>query len=257
MFNQSNQVRPLLTNDYNNGVSVAIRNVIGVLGWATTHIVTLPSYAEIGGLNETWATNSWGFTNAMRAYNRGAFSNVAWSSQAITGGTGNNAFRRWVHADTGAQLTNTWTAASRPMTENHAVRPILRMPRVIFNNHNVTFNTHGGNAVAAQNNLPWGSLATQPATPTHPLGYRFLRWSATQNGATAFNFATTQIRANTTIHAVWQPNEALATPVKTITNGIVTWNAVSNAWAFDIQVNNVTYRIADPNNRMFEPMSSN
>lgn len=75
-------------------------------------------------------------------------------------------------------------------------------------NYTVTFNTNGGNAVAAQTVLN-GKTATQPADPTRA-NDRFLGWYVDSSFSAPFNFATTIITQDTTVYANWEaknPNQ--------------------------------------------------
>ncbi len=75
-------------------------------------------------------------------------------------------------------------------------------------NYTVTFNTNGGNAVAAQTVLN-GKTATQPADPTRA-NDRFLGWYVDSAFSAPFNFATTIITQDTTVYANWEaknPNQ--------------------------------------------------
>ena len=76
--------------------------------------------------------------------------------------------------------------------------------------HTVTFNSHGGTAVPTQNILQ-DMPAIQPNPNPTLANHTFRHWSATQNGATPWNFATlitgpTTINATNTLHAVWWVN---------------------------------------------------
>ena len=75
--------------------------------------------------------------------------------------------------------------------------------------HTVTFNSHGGTPVASQN-VEHNHQVIQVPNPTRE-NHTFRHWSATQDGATPFSFATlitsaTTINANNTLHAVWWVN---------------------------------------------------
>jgi hypothetical protein len=65
----------------------------------------------------------------------------------------------------------------------------------------VTFNSHGGSAVADQR-VTQGGTATRPQDPTRG-GHTFTNWFGAQTGGAAFDFATA-ITRDTTIHARWQ-----------------------------------------------------
>lgn len=75
-------------------------------------------------------------------------------------------------------------------------------------NYTVSFNTNGGNAVAAQTVLN-GKTATQPADPTRA-NDRFLGWYVDSAFSAPFNFDTTIITQDTTVYANWEaknPNQ--------------------------------------------------
>ncbi len=67
--------------------------------------------------------------------------------------------------------------------------------------YTVTFSTGEGGSDIASQSIEDGKTATKPADPTRT-GYYFVRWSATENGTTAFDFST-KIAKDTTIYAVW------------------------------------------------------
>ena len=77
---------------------------------------------------------------------------------------------------------------------------------------NVTFNSHSGSAVTAQNNKVCGKdTVNQPADPTRA-NYVFAGWYTDNTYATAFNFSTTVI-GNMTLHAKWNPVITYISPV--------------------------------------------
>ena len=65
----------------------------------------------------------------------------------------------------------------------------------------VTFNTHGGTTIPAQN-VPTGQTATRPANDPTRTGYNFVNWFTAQTGGVLFDF-TAPITATMEIHAQW------------------------------------------------------
>ena len=70
--------------------------------------------------------------------------------------------------------------------------------------YTVTFDTHGGSAVEAQN-VEYGTAATMPEAPEYE-GYKFIGWCKDADGNDAVDFEAV-ITGNVTYHAVW--NEVL------------------------------------------------
>jgi len=70
----------------------------------------------------------------------------------------------------------------------------------------VDFNTHGGTPVPSTQTIQYGQMATRPALDPTRTGYIFVGWFTTaETGGTEFDFDSTPITADTTIHARWQP----------------------------------------------------
>ena len=67
--------------------------------------------------------------------------------------------------------------------------------------YTVSFNTHGGSAVASQT-VSDGGKATRPSPNPTKSGYTFDDWYTTDSYTTKFNF-NTAITGNTTVHANW------------------------------------------------------
>ena len=72
--------------------------------------------------------------------------------------------------------------------------------------HDVTFNTHGGSAVAPVQVVHNGYLAAAPTAPTKT-DYDFLYWSETEDGAEV-DMMTVQITEDKEFHAVWAAEPA-------------------------------------------------
>lgn len=68
--------------------------------------------------------------------------------------------------------------------------------------YTVTFDSNGGTAVASQA-VKEGEKVAKPANPTHT-GWGFLRWSATKDGTTAFDFDKETVTGDITLYAVWK-----------------------------------------------------
>lgn len=67
----------------------------------------------------------------------------------------------------------------------------------------VTFNSEGGSLVGSQA-VAYGDVASAPAVPTLA-GYSFDGWFTLASGGTLFDFSTTAIEADVTLHAQWSP----------------------------------------------------
>lgn len=68
--------------------------------------------------------------------------------------------------------------------------------------HTVTFNAHGGTAVPPQT-VADGGFATLPSPAPTRANHTFNGWFTAQTGGIQFNFATTAITADITLHAQW------------------------------------------------------
>ncbi|WP_259620158.1 InlB B-repeat-containing protein [Paenibacillus doosanensis] len=72
----------------------------------------------------------------------------------------------------------------------------------IINGYTVSFNTDGGTEVPAQQ-VNYNGHATQPVTAPTKEGYTFGGWYTDDAYGTAFDFANTAIKGNTTVYAKW------------------------------------------------------
>ncbi len=80
--------------------------------------------------------------------------------------------------------------------------------------HTVTFNSQGGTAVSAINNIKYGATISLPAAPTRT-GYTFNEWNTTADGISGTQFTTTSVvTANITVYAQWLLNTYNITYVK-------------------------------------------
>ncbi len=102
-------------------------------------------------------------------------------------------FDGWYTASSGGTL---WDFASTPVTADTTL-----YARWTLADYTVTFNSEGGSPVASQNVL-YGDFASAPADPTRA-GYNFEGWFPTASGGTEFDFATTAIVSDVTVHAQW------------------------------------------------------
>ncbi|WP_138755500.1 InlB B-repeat-containing protein [Paenibacillus sinopodophylli] len=77
--------------------------------------------------------------------------------------------------------------------------------------YTVTFNSQGGSSVASLTGIASGVTITKPTDPTRA-GYTFSGWYKDEGYASAWNFSTDTVSANTTLYAKWT-----AVPVSTYT----------------------------------------
>ncbi|WP_138754073.1 leucine-rich repeat protein, partial [Paenibacillus sinopodophylli] len=68
--------------------------------------------------------------------------------------------------------------------------------------YTVAFNSQGGSAVASLIDVVEGSTIAAPTAPTRS-GYTFAGWYGDAGYATAWNFSTSTVTANTTLYAKW------------------------------------------------------
>ncbi len=86
-------------------------------------------------------------------------------------------------------------------TSEPETRTPTTIPAPLKKFYTVTFSTGEGGSDVTPQSIQEGKTATKPTDPTKE-GYYFVRWSATENGTTAFDFST-KIAKDTTIYAVW------------------------------------------------------
>ncbi|MCL2756178.1 MAG: InlB B-repeat-containing protein [Firmicutes bacterium] len=119
----------------------------------------------------------------------------------------NFTFAHWSATINGPEWNfNTPIAAHNTINATNTLFAVWRANSV------VSFNTHGGGFVPQQT-IAYRGTVTRPADPSLA-NHTFRHWSATQNGTTAFNFATlitseTTINATNTLHAVWWVNPTI------------------------------------------------
>ena len=73
------------------------------------------------------------------------------------------------------------------------------------NGYTVSFDSKGGTDVAAQTDLMYGDLVTEPEPPTRE-GYTFAGWYFDENYAYPFDFETVIVDGSTTLYARWEKN---------------------------------------------------
>ncbi len=69
--------------------------------------------------------------------------------------------------------------------------------------YDISFNTNGGNTIAAQTGIPYGGLITRPADPVKQ-GYDFVGWYTDSGCNIPFSFNET-VKGNMTLYAKWMP----------------------------------------------------
>ncbi|MCL2426391.1 MAG: InlB B-repeat-containing protein [Oscillospiraceae bacterium] len=129
----------------------------------------------------------------------------------------NYTFGGWWTAATGGTQ---WNFATSTVTENMTLHA-----RWAATPRTVTFNMHGGTPQVPQQTVNHGALATEPTAPTRA-NYTFRGWWTEQTGGTQWNFATSTITADTTLHARWTP--AALTVHPTLPGRVVDENG--NVW---------------------------
>ncbi|WP_171056296.1 InlB B-repeat-containing protein, partial [Paenibacillus sinopodophylli] len=68
--------------------------------------------------------------------------------------------------------------------------------------YTVTFHTHGGSAVTSLVEVLEGTTIAEPASPTRER-FTFAGWYTDAGYATAWNFLTSTVTSDTTLHAKW------------------------------------------------------
>jgi uncharacterized repeat protein (TIGR02543 family) len=116
------------------------------------------------------------------------------------------AFAGW-YKDAGC--TSVWTWAS-----DRVKGDMTLYAKWGINIYTVTFDTQGGNAIAAQT-LSHDSLVTKPADPVRS-SYTFGGWFRDDALTTAWDFAVNRVGMDLTIYAKWTANEAR---IEFVTNG--------------------------------------
>ena len=155
---------------------------------------------------------------------------IAWNEAAATNSIVVNNGGAWVESPS----TNTYKLTDKD--GDYTVYTITLTRDVL--KHTVSFNTHGGSAVASQEIVHGEYLAAAPAAPTKDENV-FKFWSETEDGAEV-DVTTVQINADKEFHAVW---EAEPEGIKLFTNlGLNTTNFISAAKATDsVEINTVKY----------------
>ena len=102
--------------------------------------------------------------------------------------------------------------------------------------HTVSFNTHGGTAVASEEVVHGEYLAAAPAAPTKDENV-FKFWSETEDGAEV-DVTTVQINADKEFHAVWEAEPA---GIKLFNGNVLNTTNFISAAATTIEISEVEY----------------
>ena len=102
--------------------------------------------------------------------------------------------------------------------------------------HTVSFNTHGGTAVASEEVVHGEYLAAAPAAPTKEENV-FKHWAETEDGE-AVDVTTVQINADKTFHAVWEAEPA---GIKLFNGNVLNTTNFISAAATTIEISEVEY----------------
>ena len=102
--------------------------------------------------------------------------------------------------------------------------------------HTVSFNTHGGSAVASEEVVHGEYLAAAPAAPTKDENV-FKFWSETEDGAEV-DVTTVQINADKEFHAVWEAEPA---GIKLFNGNVLNTTNFISAAATTIEISEVEY----------------
>lgn len=165
-------MNPMLTAMTIDGRTVTINEA------AKTATVTIPYEADLAALT--------------------IVDEVVWNAPAasdakvVTSNSGN-----WVIGD------NTYVLTDK---DGDATTYTITVARDVLK-HTVSFNTHGGSAVASEEVEHNGYLAAAPAAPTKD-DYTFQYWSEAEDGAEV-DVTTVQIDEDKTFHAVWAADGAI------------------------------------------------
>ena len=208
-INQVEVVRviyPTLTAISFNGVAGAIDEA------NKTVAVTIPYDADLAALTIT--------------------KTILWNEAAATGSIliNGSATGAWVEGDNTYKLTDKdgdYTVYTITLTRD-------------VQKHAVSFNTHGGTAVASVEVVDGGYLAAAPADPTKE-DYIFQYWSETEDGAEV-DVTTVQIDEDKTFHAVWASDGA----IKLINGDVVNHtNFLTGTNETTVEIESVDYKCVD------------
>ncbi len=197
-------MKPMLT-------AITINERVGVIDEANkTVAVTIPYESDLAALT--------------------VVPTIAWNEAAATNSIVVNNGGAWVENPN----TNTYKLTDKD--GDYTVYTITLTRDVL--KHTVSFNTHGGSAVASQEIVHGEYLAAAPAAPTKDENV-FKHWAETEDGE-AVDVTSFAITADKEFHAVWEAEPA---GIKLITDlGLNTTDFVSPALAEDsIVVNAVKY----------------
>jgi uncharacterized repeat protein (TIGR02543 family) len=197
-------MKPMLT-------AITINERVGVIDEANkTVAVTIPYESDLAALT--------------------VVPTIAWNEAAATNSIVVNNGGAWVESPS----TNTYKLTDKD--GDYTVYTITLTRDVL--KHTVSFNTHGGSAVASQEIVHGEYLAAAPADPTKDENV-FKHWAETEDGE-AVDVTSFAIMADKEFHAVW---EAEPEGNKLFTNlGLNTTNFISAAKATDsVEINTIKY----------------
>ena len=151
---------------------------------------------------------------------------IVWNEAAASNSIVVNDGSAWIEGANTYKLTdkdNDYTVYTITLT-----RDVLK--------HTVSFNTHGGSAVASEEVVHGGYLAAAPADPTKEENV-FKHWAETEDGE-AVDVTTVQINADKTFHAVWEAEPA---GIKLFNGNVLNTTNFISAAATTIEISEVEY----------------
>ncbi len=102
----------------------------------------------------------------------------------------------------GIEVISGWTVEGKSYSAGEKIKVTSDITiTAVTKTYKVTFDLNGGTGDFKAQTVEEGKTATKPDNPTKA-GYDFARWSATENGETAFDFST-EITKDTILYAVW------------------------------------------------------
>ena len=156
---------------------------------------------------------------------------IAWNAPAAEGSIVVNNGGAWVEGNNTYKLTDKdgdYTVYTLTLT-----RDVLK--------HTVSFNTHGGSAVASVEVVDGQKLAAAPADPTKDENV-FKFWSETEDGAEV-DVTTVQINADKEFHAVWEAEPA---GIKLINGDVVNHtNFLTGTNETTVEIESVEHKCVD------------
>ena len=156
---------------------------------------------------------------------------IAWNAPAVEGSIVVNNGGAWVEGNNTYKLTDKdgdYTVYTLTLT-----RDVLK--------HTVSFNTHGGSAVASVEVVDGQKLAAAPADPTKDENV-FKFWSETEDGAEV-DVTTVQINADKEFHAVWEAEPA---GIKLINGDVVNHtNFLTGTNETTVEIESVEHKCVD------------